>query len=350
MFSLYGKESISIMFAVFSVGVTLFASSSSFPFVNEDDTNQMRKLHFLIDFDNSTATIKEREKFILYNAELARDNRKLTAYGSNLDYAESKTIYNDVINSTSHNDKAFLSLAMIPVYYNAGDYTAANYTLTEIKEIEITNPNIQGKFIPISKTNLTINDILKKSDPKNSTFENFSDEEKIMMKYWYASYVLTETPGEFLGCSTNIFNNKNIDLIERKSKEKQGIEKIEKFLKDKEEIEIEELREFLKNEKIEIVTSFLKEQKSNIEKILKKTNPKCTHDELRFIDNMIDDLNYESYYFDIGNKYQSSEKIFYQDEIRKFFEDYMNWLIIGVVLIVLVGWTTITKSKEQDGN
>ena len=279
------------MFAIFSVGVTLFASSSSFPFVYEDDTNEMHKLNFLIDFENSTATIKEREKFILYNAELAQDNRKLTSHGNNLDYTESKRMYDDFIDSTSHNEKAFLSLVMIPVYYNAGEYTTAKDTLKKIKEIEIRNPNIKDEFISISEINLTISDMLKKeSNSKNYTNKKFSNEEKIMMKYWYADYTINKLP-EFPGCKTEIFPKK----IAGDSNE---------------------------------------------------SHYKCTHKELRFINDYIDDLNQDSYYFNIGNKYQQDDYLYYQDEILGFFTNYMNWLIIGVVFIVLIGWTSISKRQE----
>ena len=395
MFSLYGKESISIMFAVFSVGVTLFASSSSFPFVNEDDTSQMNKLNFLINFDNSTVTVKEREKFILYNAELAHDNKKLTGHGTNFDYAESERIYNETKEYTIL-EKASLDLAIIPVYYNEGKYDDAE---KKLERIEMPHPNFQNESIPISEVDITIRSLLETElSSKNSTVVNFSTEEEIMMKYWYASYVLAGS-GEFPGCATDIFNNKNIDRIEIMIKEKRDteklesflkkenttkkkeeklesflkdeeieIEKLESFLKDKENLEIEELKKVIKDEEIEIekLESFLKDKENleieelkkvikdeeieieELKKILKKTKPKCTHNELRFIDKMIDDLNYESYRFDIGNKHQSTEKIFYQDEIKKFFEDYMNWLIIGVALIVLVGWTTITKPQDKE--
>jgi len=275
------------MFAIFSVGVTLFASSSSFPFVVDEDSNQLRKMNFLSNFNYTTTNIEEIEKFILYNADLSMDKRELK-HNVDLDYQKSIEMYRQSVAKCSNTDihtvdEIRLHLAIIPVFYNSGDEKSAKETLDCVK-----NSNFFNQF-----KNTSISTLKEKEKDYSLYYVDVP-----LMKYWYASYVLAEESGEFPGCSTNIFNDKS---------------------------------SIIPNSTISP----------------EKQKPKCTHQELQFIDETINDLNYDSYYFDIGNKHQSTEKIFHQDEIREFFEDYMNWLILGVVLIVLVGWTTITKPQDD---
>ena len=280
MFLGLGRESISIMFAIFSVGVTLFASSPQFVFDNGNDENQLRKLNFVEGFDIQDASLYEIEKFILYNSDLALDNRILK-YNANLDYRESLSAYYYAIDTGLYSDHHMLHLhlAIIPVFYNSGNYETAK---------KIFEDKVRPSFLK-EPQNTSIDKLLQK---EKDGFLNSDD--ILLMKYRYADYTINEL-SEFPGCNTEIFNNKESPF---------GILNPEK----------------------DVV--------------------KCTHEELKFIDEFINDLNYDSYKFSIGNKYQKDNKIFYQDEIKVFFGSYMNWLIIGVVLIVLVGWASITNKEK----
>ena len=285
MFLGLGKEAISIMFAIFSVGVTIFASSPQFIFDNGEESNQLRKLNFVNNFDMYSASFYDTEKFILYNADLATDERTLK-YGTNLDYRKSIEAYhlatdNKIVegkNFCMHidDDEISLHLAIIPVLYNAGNEWKAKSLLQCIKNLEFIQKN----------QNTSIRDIMQ-----NEVDHHIYANDLLLMKYWYVDYTINKLR-EFPGCDTQIFNNKWSPFGDPDPK---------------------------------------------------KDIAKCTHKELKFIDQVISDLNYDSYGFDIGNKHQLDNKIFYQDGIKEFFVSYMNWLVIGVMLIVLVGWTTITN-------
>jgi len=281
MFLGLGKESISIMFAIFSVGVTLFASSPQFTFDDGDDDNRDRKLYFLENFDKKTNDIAEIEKFILYNADVSQDSRKLTQYDINVNSTSSFELFEnktaDFCKSANNTKCIRLNLAIIPLYYNANNTLVANNTLNNL--IHPINDNADRQNIQILNFTNTTN-------PKQ-----LSSDDEIMLRYWYANYTINGL-NEFPGCKQTIFP-KEINATDS------------------------------------------------------PPSYKCTHKELHFIDNYIKDLNYDSYYFDVGNKYQKNSYSFYQDGIKTFFASYMNWLIIGVVLITLVGWTSISKNKEN---
>lgn len=284
MFLGLGKEAISIMFAIFSVAVTLFASSPQFVFDNGDDENQLRKLKLVEGFDIHDTSLYEIEKFILYNSDLALDKRILK-YNADLDYRESLNFYYHAISTGSYSDKHMLRLhlAIIPVFYNSGNPEAAR---------GIFEDKVKPFFLN-EYQNTSISELVQN---EKDGFLNLDD--ILLMKYRYADYATqmyaedkTDKSPEFPGCDNVIFR-KNI---------------------------------FPSN-------------------IHSSDEIKCTHQELRFIDKHIKDLNYDSYFFNIGNKYQKNSYSFYQDDLKTFFVSYMNWLIIGVVLVSLVAWTSISKT------
>ncbi|MDH5431812.1 MAG: hypothetical protein OEW78_08040 [Nitrosopumilus sp.] len=277
----FGKESVSIMFAVFSIAITIFASSPEFTSDTYYDDNLKRKSNFLniSDLDSiSSEQIDEAEKvlkiekFILYNADLSLDDRKLTFNEVNVDYDASIERYKDLnLDEFSEHSKIRLKLAMIPVYYNIGDEDQSKKILQDIKD-NTKIKELEKKF--------SLRDLL--NDPEYNKSKKLSFEEEIVIRYWYSQYVLESELSEFPGCKDKIFGK-----------------------------------------------------------------VKCTHNELTLSNNLIDDLNYDSYFFDIGNKYQEDQREFYQDDIKSFFDIYMNWIIIGVFIVVMISWARITQKKDD---
>jgi len=308
VFSGLGKESISIMFAVFSVGVTLFASSPQFTFDDGDDSNQLRKLYFLEQFDPDQSHVKDLEKFILYSSEIERDAKQIPILPYKSDFYIQEKIAVEKFDELSLDERLSLELALVVVYYNEGNTTKAEYWLNHVtclltedplkenslKQCIQSPPDLYSELDILPRFSVSLTKMIEKTPSSDNEFEisSFTSEEEIMMKYWYAYYTIKE-PKEFPGCEIEIFPKKISDDDP--------------------------------NEK----------------------NYKCTHKELWFVDGYIKDLNYESFYFDVGNKYQKNTYSYFQDEIKAFFESYMNWLIIGVVLITLVGWVSISKKHEE---